>query len=130
MKYINHKVKLVHDIMIIRGLQAETFPKGLEGHICASYAANAGRMQFDDGRTLIVFDEDIELAYATSNRKTPAQWSEFFGIEVLDPDGWDRKDPNCMSYFMTRDMFIAAACRSTMRVSNRERHKTFQHLFH
>lgn len=63
------------------------------------------------------------------NHKTPAEWCAIFGVEVIDPDGWDRKDPNCMSYPITQDQFIEKYQRSTVGVVDRAKFFPFRHLF-
>lgn len=64
-----------------------------------------------------------------TNRKTPAQWCEKFGVQVLDPDGWDRTDPNCMSYPISQDMFIKCYQLSTCRIVDSDKFRKYQHLF-
>jgi hypothetical protein len=66
---------------------------------------------------------------SNGNRKTPAEWCEKFGVRVIDPDGWDRTNPKCMSYPITQDMFIDRFQRSTAGVVDREKYKVYQHLF-
>jgi len=35
-------------------------------------------------------------AYSHEGRRSAAEWCKITGIEVLDPDGWDRADVNFM----------------------------------
>jgi len=61
--------------------------------------------------------------------RTPAQWCEKFGVQVIDPDGWDRTDPHCMDYPITQDQFIEKYQRSTAGVVDREKFLLYKHLF-
>ena len=61
--------------------------------------------------------------------RTPAQWCEFFGVEVIDPDGWNRYDPNCMSYPISQSMFIECYQKSTCRIVDSDKFRKYQHLF-
>jgi hypothetical protein len=50
------------------------------------------------------------------DRKTPAEWlqtPEFSDIVILDPDGWDRSDPDDWQRPLTRTQFTAKMVRST-----------------
>ena len=39
-------------------------------------------------------------------KKTIEEWAVEYGIEVLDPDGFDRSDPDLMNKKFTRDEFL------------------------
>ena len=39
-------------------------------------------------------------------KKTIEEWAVEYGIEVLDPDGFDRSDSNLMNKKFTRDEFL------------------------
>lgn len=72
---------------------------------------------------------EIKAGCSRTNRKTPAQWCEKFGVEVIDPDGWDRTDPQCMAYPLRQDQFIERYQRSTCRVIDRAKYLPYRHLF-
>lgn len=46
-------------------------------------------------------------------KKVPELWILQTGIQILDPDGWDRKDPESWYTPITRDEFIRRAMMST-----------------
>jgi hypothetical protein len=64
------------------------------------------------------------------NRKTPAQWCEKFGVEVIDDDGW-RSGSNSPSWSdpCTQDMFLSRFMVSTTRIVDKEKYLTYMHLF-
>lgn len=47
-------------------------------------------------------------------RKTIAEWSEEFGFSIMDPDGFDRTDPNLMDRNFTLAEFADGALMSTV----------------
>jgi len=53
-------------------------------------------------------------------KKSSAEWCRLSGIEVLDPDGWDRKGDFDADWNkpITLDEFWAKACQSTTRGSH------------
>ena len=48
-------------------------------------------------------------------RHTIKEWSEITGIIILDPDGFNRKDPNLHSNTYTHGEFIKGAMWSTIK---------------
>lgn len=44
---------------------------------------------------------------------TIQEWSEIFEMEVFDPDGFDRNDPNFEHNVYTKEKFLDGAMRST-----------------
>jgi hypothetical protein len=38
-------------------------------------------------------------------KKTINEWGKFYGIRVLDPDGFDRSDPNLYTKLFTKEEF-------------------------
>lgn len=77
--------------------------------------------------------EDAYLpVFASTNRKTPEQWSAKFGVQVMDADGWNRASEDWKSEWnhpITQDMFISRFQRSTTRVVDREKYQMYIHLF-
>lgn len=71
----------------------------------------------------------IENKRIENKRMTPKQWSELFGVEVIDPDGWRNGSNITWLTPITQDMFIARYNASTVRVIDRERHQQWRHLF-
>ena len=61
--------------------------------------------------------------------RTPAEWCAHFGVSILDPDGWDRSDPQCMAYCIPQDDFIKKWCVSTGSIANKAKFAKYQHLF-
>lgn len=61
--------------------------------------------------------------------QTPAEWCDKFGIEILDPDGWDRRDPRCMEYAISCDDFINRYYDSTSRIVDMTKYQNYRHLF-
>jgi len=48
--------------------------------------------------------------------KTIEDWSKEYGIEMMDPDGFDRKDPELFNRKFTREQFNKAVGRCTIQV--------------
>jgi len=47
-------------------------------------------------------------------KKTIPEWEEEFKVSVLDPDGFDRKDPNLMKKKFTKEEFLDGLITSTI----------------
>jgi hypothetical protein len=78
----------------------------------------------------IHFEELPMPSCSRENRKTPAQWCEKFGVEVIDDDGW-RSGSNSPSWSdpCTQDMFLSRFMVSTTRIVDKEKYLTYKHLF-
>lgn len=76
-----------------------------------------------------VANQKLKTTKHPAKRQTPAQWCKHFGVEVLDPDGWNRHDPNCMSYPISQSMFIECYQKSTCRIVDSDKFRKYQHLF-
>lgn len=87
------------------------------------------RMVLDEDKLLSHLTPAYQRGCSRTNLKTPAEWCAKFGVEVLDPDGWNRKDPNCMKYPITQSEFIEKYQHSTARVVDYEKYLTYRHLF-
>lgn len=53
---------------------------------------------------------------STEERKTIKGWEAETGIQILDPDGFDRKDPYLYERLFTYEEFVDGAMYSTIRV--------------
>jgi hypothetical protein len=51
-------------------------------------------------------------------KKTIEEWSKEYGIKVLDPDGFDRSDPNLMNEKFTKKEFEEGLWTSTIMWKN------------
>lgn len=50
--------------------------------------------------------------------RTSEEWSEHFGIKVLDPDGWDRKNlAESWAESITKEVFLERVFESTVQIS-------------
>ena len=54
-----------------------------------------------------------------AKRRTICQWAKCFGIKVMDPDGFDRKDINLYSRYFTQAEFDKGIWRSTIMFKNK-----------
>ncbi|MDP4225587.1 MAG: hypothetical protein Q8910_04315 [Bacteroidota bacterium] len=68
----------------------------------------------------ILTDEGISSAvpkdaviFVLSQKHTIKEWSKYLGVIIMDPDGFDRKDPNLWSNVYTQQEFIEGYNRST-----------------
>jgi hypothetical protein len=61
--------------------------------------------------------------------RTPAQWCEFFGVEVIDPDGWRHGKQPSWNTPITRDMFKERYFMSTVRVADKAKYAQWKHYF-
>lgn len=59
--------------------------------------------------------------------RTPAQWCEFFGVEVIDPDGWRHGHQPSWDTPITRDMFKERYQMSTCRIVNANKWAQWKH---
>ena len=60
--------------------------------------------------------------------RTPDAWSEYFGIQVMDPDGWNRAASNWQEEWnrpLTKAEFLSRADVSTSRPVDKERAKCY-----
>ena len=64
-----------------------------------------------------------------SNLKTPAAWCDKFGIEIIDNDGWNRRNPHCMEVPISQSEFISRYFVSTGRIVDRVKYAQYQYLF-
>jgi hypothetical protein len=61
-------------------------------------------------------------------RQTPSQWEKYFGIIIVDPDGWNRKATDWAAEWgkpMTASEFRERADKSTTSIGDRERYRYF-----
>jgi hypothetical protein len=59
----------------------------------------------------------------------PQVWCDMIGVEVVDPDGWNRMDfDNDWNKPITIDVFAQKYSISTTRIVDREKFKTWRHL--
>jgi hypothetical protein len=58
----------------------------------------------------------------------PEDWCKMFGVEVIDPDGWQGTKPDWDTP-ITLDMFKSRFVVSTTRVSDKAQYKRNMHLF-
>jgi hypothetical protein len=63
----------------------------------------------------------------TFNRRTPAQWCEFFGLQVIDPDGWPLDGSPSWDTPISGGDFKERCHRSTCRVVNPENYFRWKH---
>lgn len=85
-----------------------------------------------DKKTIDVDATVTKRGCSPDNRKTPVQWSDKFGVEVVDPDGWDRASKDWQAEWnrpLTQSQFIEKFQRSTTRVVDRVKYQTYKHLF-
>lgn len=47
-------------------------------------------------------------------KKTIKEWEKEFNVTILDPDGFDRSDPNLKERLFYREEFLAGMARSTV----------------
>lgn len=74
-------------------------------------------------------DGTLAVTQHPAKRRVPLFWCRRFGVEVIDPDGWDRTNPSWMMVPITQDQFIDKFQRSTTRVVDRVRYNVYKHLF-
>jgi hypothetical protein len=48
-------------------------------------------------------------------KRLPSEWEQLIGIEVIDPDGWDRKNPHHWEIPLTAAEFLDKCDSSTIR---------------
>jgi len=79
-----------------------------------------GRSEIDKmDRTAVIEEWNDDLSGFTHEdvsvpvKKVPELWILQTGIQILDPDGWDRKDPESWYTPITREDFINRALKST-----------------
>jgi hypothetical protein len=58
----------------------------------------------------------VTVVSAKRDVRTPEEWSDFFGVVVVDADGWD--DGLTWKMPITRDMFKSRCQRSTLRIGD------------
>jgi hypothetical protein len=58
--------------------------------------------------------------------RTPKEWCDFFGVEIIDPDGWRGTSPSWNTR-ITRDMFKSRYQASTVRTVDKEKFKVWKH---
>lgn len=58
-------------------------------------------------------------------KKTLEQWAVQKGIEILDPDGFDRSDPDLYTEKMTEQKFNARVMLSTIVVTDWDKYQEF-----
>lgn len=58
-------------------------------------------------------NKSVEFTSNEPVKKVPEIWCLDTGIQILDPDGWDRKDPDSWYVPITRTDFIKRAMKST-----------------
>jgi hypothetical protein len=73
--------------------------------------------------------EGLRTETIPAKRQTPAKWCKELGVTVLDPDGWDRTDPNCMDYPLSISEFVHKYQASTTCVHDRALYAKHKHLF-
>ena len=61
-------------------------------------------------------------------RLTPTEWSDLFGVEVIDPDGWRGAMKPDWNTPITRDMFKTRYQMSTCRVVDKKKYAQWQHF--
>lgn len=60
--------------------------------------------------------------------RTPEQWCEFFGVEVVDPDGWRHGHQPSWDTPITRDMFKERYQMSTCRIVDANKWAQWRHF--
>lgn len=58
---------------------------------------------------------------ATGQRRTIGQWERAYGVRIIDPDGFDRRDPLLYSRRLSRSEFLAGAIGCTLEIKARNR---------
>jgi len=60
--------------------------------------------------------------------RTPTQWCDFFGVFVIDPDGWRDRE---LSFYepITCDMFLDMFRRSTVKIVDQQKYYQWKHVF-
>ena len=86
------------------------------GTVTATCAENILRTALDMRKAERANTINIKTTTVSAKRdlRTPAQWCETFGVEVVDPDGWRNNEPSWNTP-ITRDMFKARYQASTVR---------------
>ena len=74
-------------------------------------------------------DKAVLRDCSDSNLKTPAAWCDKFGIEIIDNDGWNRRNPHCMEVPISLSEFISRYFVSTGRIVDRVKYAQYQYLF-
>ncbi len=65
-------------------------------------------------------ENDCHKLREVKMKRTIDEWGEVFGVRVLDPDGFDRTDPNLWERKFTKDEFFKGAVASTIMASKKE----------
>jgi len=135
--------------------QSEDAPmKGIERHSVTTKAGNTLQFFYNPENNLVVVDliaknelggnelvritldenkmlghtNPLKAGFSSTNLKTPAEWCEKFGVEIIDPNGWNRKNPNSMEIPISCQTFRDKYWLSTTHIADRTKYDEYKHL--